>query len=326
MSITPNFRTEVNFTSKFEKNNHSKQFLLIGSCFSSEMSLFFKKYCFGFLNPYGTIYNPISLAKNLEMLVNNEPFSKRNLTTNNGVYLSWSHSGKYYNNNPELLLEKLNSEQENTFKTFKNNSTLFVTFGTSKLYELKETNEVVANCHKNISANFNTRRATINEVVNSWKTILKKINNKVIFTVSPVRHIRDGLIENNLNKSILLLAIDQLCKEFPKKASYFPSYEILIDELRDYRFYSNDWVHPSQEAKEFIWRVLSNNIFSEETRKLNLEIQKIRSSLAHRPKFGINDDYLSFLNNTYQKIIELKTRTPNYTWENEINNIKKIIN
>ena len=326
MSITPNFRTEVNFTSKFEKNNHSKQFLLIGSCFSSEMSLFFKKYCFGFLNPYGTIYNPISLAKNLEMLVNNEPFSKRNLTTNNGVYLSWNHSGKYYNNNPELLLEKLNSEQENTFKTFKNNSTLFVTFGTSKLYELKETNEVVANCHKNISTIFNTRRATINEVVNSWRSILKKIDNPVIFTVSPVRHIRDGLVENNLNKSVLLLAIEQLCKEFPEKANYFPSYEILIDELRDYRFYSKDWIHPSEEAKEFIWNKLSNIMFSEPTKKLNLEISKIRLSLAHRPKFGINTEYLNFLNKTLQKVKEIKSSTPNYSWKEEEYNINEIIN
>jgi len=326
MSVTQNFRTEVSFSSKSKNNNHSDQFLFIGSCFASEMSLYFKKYCFGFLNPYGTIYNPISLAINLEMLINKESFTKRNLVDNNGVFLSWNHSSKYYSNRSELLLKKINKEQENTYEILKNNSKLFVTFGTSKLYMIKESNQVVANCHKYLSTNFYTKRATINEVVDSWRPILKKIDNKVIFTASPVRHIREGLVENNLNKSVLLLAIDQLCKEFPEKASYFPSYEILIDELRDYRFYRNDWVHPSEEAKEFIWNKLSYIMFSEQTKKLNLEIHKIRSSLAHRPKFGINTEYLSFLNKTLQKINEIKSSTPNYSWEDEINNIKEKIN
>ena len=125
---------------------------------------------------------------------------------------------------------------------------------------------------------------------------------------------------------MLLLAIDQLCKEFPEKVSYFPSYEILIDELRDYRFYSKDWVHPSQEAKEFIWNKLSNIIFSEKTKKLNIEIYKIRTSLAHKPKFGINTEYLSFLNKILQKIKKIKSNTPNYLWKDEENTINEIIN
>jgi hypothetical protein len=173
---------------------------------------------------------------------------------------------------------------------------------------------------------FTTRRATVDEVINSWRSILEKIDNQVIFTVSPVRHVRDGLVENNLNKSVLLLAIDQLCKEFPEKVSYFPSYEILIDELRDYRFYSNDWVHPSEEAKEFIWNKLSNIMFSEKTKKLNFEIHKIRSSLAHQPKYGINTQYLKFINKTLKKIKEIKSNTPNYSWKDEENAINEIIN
>lgn len=326
MSLIQNFRTEVNLTSKSKNNNHSDKFLFIGSCFASEMSLFFKKYCFGYLNPYGTIYNPISIANNLKMLISKDSFNKRNLVKNNGVFLSWNHSGKYYSNSSELLLKKINKEQEDTLKILKSNSNIFITFGTSKVYIHKETNQVVANCHKYMNNIFSTKRATIEEVVESWRFILKKINNPVVFTVSPVRHIRDGLVENNLNKSVLLLAINQLCKEFPEKASYFPSYEILIDELRDYRFYSNDWIHPSEEAKEFIWNKLSNIMFSEKTKKLNLEIHKIRSSLSHQPKFGINDEYLSFLNKTLQKIKKIKSSTPNYLWKDEENTINKIIN
>lgn len=326
MSLIQNFRTEVNLTSKSKNNNHSDKFLFIGSCFAYEMSLFFKKYCFGYLNPYGTIYNPISIAKNLKMLISKDSFNKRNLVKNNGVFLSWNHSGKYYSNSSELLLKKINKEQEDTLKILKSNSNIFITFGTSKVYIHKETNQVVANCHKYMNNIFSTKRATIEEVVESWRFILKKIDNPVVFTVSPVRHIKDGLVENNLNKSVLLLAINQLCKEFPEKASYFPSYEILIDELRDYRFYSNDWIHPSEEAKEFIWNKLSNIMFSEKTKKLNLEIKKIRSSLSHQPKFGINDEYLSFLNKTLQKIKKVKSSTPNYLWKDEENTINKIIN
>ena len=326
MSLIQNFRTEVKLDSKSKNNNHSDQFLLIGSCFATEMSLFFKKYCFDYLNPYGTIYNPISLANNFEKLISKDSYNERNLVDNNGVFLSWNHSGKYYSNSSDLLLKKLNREQEDSFKMLKSNSNLFITFGTSKLYIHKESNKVVANCHKQMNTIFSTRRATIDEVVNSWRPILKRINNTVIFTVSPVRHVRDGLVENNLNKSVLLLAIDQLCKEFPEKVSYFPSYEILIDELRDYRFYSNDWIHPSEEAKEFIWNKLSDILFSEKSKKLNLEIYKIRSSLSHQPKFGINNEYISFLNKTLKKIKEIKTNTPNYSWKNEENTINQIIN
>tara|TARA_Y100000385_G_scaffold42212_1_gene39230 strand:+ start:329 stop:1309 length:981 start_codon:yes stop_codon:yes gene_type:complete len=326
MSLLQNFRTEVNLQSKSKNQNHSDKFLLIGSCFATEMSLFFKKYCFGYLNPYGTIYNPISLADNFEKLISKESFNERNLVKNNGVFLSWNHSGKYYSNRSDLLLKKINKEQDDVFKMLKSNSNLFITFGTSKLYIHKENNQVVANCHKYMNTIFNTRRATVDEVVDPWRSIIKKIDNPVIFTVSPVRHIREGLVENNLNKSVLLLAIDQLCKEFPEKVSYFPSYEILIDELRDYRFYSKDWVHPSQEAKEFIWNKLSNIIFSEKTKKLNIEIYKIRTSLAHKPKFGINTEYLSFLNKILQKIKKIKSNTPNYLWKDEENTINEIIN
>lgn len=326
MSFIQNFRTEVNLTSKSKNNNHLDQFLLIGSCFATEMSLFFKKYCFGYLNPYGTIYNPISLADNFEKLISKESFNERNLVKNNGVFLSWNHSGKYYSSSSNLLLKKINKEQDDVFKMLKSNSNLFITFGTSKLYIHKENNQVVANCHKYKNTIFNTRRATVDEVVDPWRSIIKKIDNPVIFTVSPVRHVREGLVENNLNKSVLLLAIDQLCKEFPEKVSYFPSYEILIDELRDYRFYSKDWVHPSQEAKEFIWNKLSNIIFSEKTKKLNIEIYKIRTSLAHQPKFGINTEYLSFLNKILQKIKKIKSNTPNYLWKDEENTINEIIN
>jgi hypothetical protein len=326
MSLTQNFRTEVNLASKSNNHNHSDKFLLIGSCFATEMSLFFKKYCFGYLNPYGTIYNPISLANNFEKLISKELYNESNLINNSGVFLSWNHSGKYYSNSSDLLLNKINEQQEEVFKILKSNSVIFITFGTSKLYIHKESNQVVANCHKQMKTIFTSRRATVNEVVESWRSILKKIDNKVIFTVSPVRHVREGLVENNLNKSVLLLAIDQLCKEFPEKVSYFPSYEILLDELRDYRFYCNDWIHPSEEAKEFIWNKLSDVLLSEKSKNLNLEIHKIRTSLAHKPKFGINNEYLSFLNNIYQKIKDIKGKTPNYLWKDEEKTINDLIN
>ena len=326
MSLTQNFRTEVNLASKSNNHNHSDKFLLIGSCFATEMSLFFKKYCFGYLNPYGTIYNPISLANNFEKLISKESYNESNLINNSGVFLSWNHSGKYYSNSSDLLLKKINEQQEEVFKILKSNSVIFITFGTSKLYIHKESNQVVANCHKQMKTIFTSRRATVNEVVESWRSILKKIDNKVIFTVSPVRHVREGLVENNLNKSVLLLAIDQLCKEFPEKVSYFPSYEILLDELRDYRFYCNDWIHPSEEAKEFIWNKLSDVLLSEKSKNLNLEIHKIRTSLAHKPKFGINNEYLSFLNNIYQKIKDIKGKTPNYLWKDEEKTINDLIN
>ena len=302
------FRTEVDTSLSINNLSHSDNFVLIGSCFSNQMSKYFNKNCFNVLNPFGTIYNPISLQQNIYSAITNRIFDETNLIQSDEVFLSWNHSGRYFNKHEKLLLKTINSEQEKIHELISSNATIIVTFGTANVYELISSNKIVANCHKKSSSSFK-----------------KRTNNRIIFTVSPVRHIRDGLKENNLSKSTLLLAVNELCKEFGNQTHYFPSYELLIDELRDYRFYANDWVHPSEEATDFIWEKLSNEIFSNETKSLIIKIGKIRRDLAHKPKYGNSKEHTIFLKNILEKINRIKNFTINYDWNQEINQINSII-
>lgn len=319
------FRTEVDTSLSINNLSHSDRFILIGSCFSNQMSKYFNRSCFNVLNPFGTIYNPISLQQNIFSAINNRIFDETNLIQSDEVFLSWNHSGRYFNKHEKLLLKTINNEQEKIHELISSNATIIVTFGTANVYELISSNKIVANCHKKSSSSFKKRILSVSEIVSSWTEVLKSINNRIIFTVSPVRHIRDGLKENNLSKSTLLLAVNELCKEFGNQTHYFPSYELLIDELRDYRFYANDWVHPSEEATDFIWEKLSNEIFSTETKSLINKIGKIRRDLAHKPKYGISKEHTIFLKNVLEKINRIKNFTINYDWNPEINQIKSMI-
>ena len=319
------FRTEVDTSLSIKNLTHFDSFILIGSCFSNQMSNYFNTNCFNVLKPFGNIYNPISLQQNIQNAINNKIFDTTSLVQDDNVFLSWNHSGRYFNKYEKLLLNTINKEQEKIRQLINSNATIIVTFGTSNVYEMICNNKIVANCHKKPASLFNKRRLSVSDIVESWSKVLKLINNQVIFTVSPVRHIKDGLKESNLSKSILLLAVNELCKEFRNQTHYFPSYELLIDELRDYRFYANDWVHPSKEATDFIWEKLSNELFSHETKSIIIKIGKIRRDLAHNPKFGFSKENTIFLKNILEKINEIKNFTINYNWNQEIDQINSLI-
>jgi len=319
------FRTEVDTSIEINNRKHTDKFILMGSCFSDEMFKYFSKFCFDILKPYGTIFNPITLSKNLEKAILNINFQEEDLLKTDELYLSWNHSGKYYNRYEKLLLKILNEEQQKINKFIENKADLIVTFGTATIYELTNNNTIVANWHKESQSLFVKRRLDVAEIVESWRSILNKIDNNIIFTVSPVRHVRDGLINNNLNKSILLIAINQLKQEF-SNAHYFPSYELLMDELRDYRFYASDWIHPSLEATGFIWNKLSHQLFTADTLKIMEEINKIRNELNHQSKFGMTKQHMLFLEKTLKKISKIQAHTGQYDWSQEISNLKSQLN
>ncbi len=163
-----------------------------------------------------------------------------------------------------------------------------LTFGTAYVYEQKETGKVVANCHKLPENNFNRRLLLADEIVDEYTSLIISLaarnpNLKILFTVSPIRHIRDGMHANQLSKSTLLLAIDRLQQLFPQHVFYFPSYEIVLDELRDYRFYADDMLHPSPLAVRYLWGRFSETFFSADTKQIMAEIEDIRRDLAHKP-------------------------------------------
>jgi hypothetical protein len=201
-------------------------------------------------------------------------------------------------------------------------SCLFITFGSAYVYEWKETEKVVANCHKLPDRLFNRRRLKVNEIVDEYQSLLSAIwvvnpNCRVLFTVSPIRHIRDGLHENQLSKSTLLLAIDELKRLYPDKVLYFPTYELLIDELRDYRFYADDLVHLSNKAVEYVWQRFLETSFTADAIKTMQSVKEIKKMMEHRPLHPESEEYVRFLHQIVLKIETLSEKYPYFDFDKE---------
>jgi lysophospholipase L1-like esterase len=272
------------------KPSHSKiaygqKVVLIGSCFSDEMATKFKYFGFDYLsNPFGTLFHPNALAR---LVLMEEASFSESIVQSKDLYFSWYTSSLVYAKSRNELIEKIRLLQSSFLDYLKNADWLFVTFGTSIGYS-KE-NEVVANCHKFSSSEFTKSLSSVQEMKELWQEALHKIKIinptiNVVFTVSPVRHSKDGLIENNRSKARLIELIGDLLNtnDFSLSLSYFPSYEIVIDELRDYRFYKEDGVHPSKEAIDYVFEKFKDVYMDENTSLLMQQIHKLRTENAHR--------------------------------------------
>ncbi|MEZ4880272.1 MAG: GSCFA domain-containing protein [Chitinophagales bacterium] len=231
--------------------NYGQQILLLGSCFAENIGALLAQHYFNIeVNPYGIIYNPMSLASSLQEIIDRKQYTEEDVFLYQELFASFNHHGKFKSTNKEELLNEIN----NTiiyFNNYINNlDVLFITFGTAFVYEHIANQQVVANCHKLPSSTFNKRLLNSTEIVSTYLLLIKRLqavrpNIKIVFTVSPVRHIKDGLIENNRSKAVLLTAVHELVEQLDA-CFYFPAYELLIDDLRDYRFFDSDLVHPNQ--------------------------------------------------------------------------------
>lgn len=250
-------QTKVNSKPSEKKIGYQDKILLLGSCFADNIGSKFGEYYFQCtVNPFGTLYNPASIMKAIHLSLRKE--SKRYLLQHNGLWHSMVHHGSFSHPDKNVLLHRYEASQTIMRNALHEASTIIVTFGTSWVYEME--GMVVANCHKMPADRFRRDCMTANRIVEMWLPLLVQIPNKHwIFTVSPIRHIKDGLHANHLSKATLMQAIDTLivnARELNPSSSYsyFPSYEIMMDELRDYRFYAEDMVHPSPLAVEYIWQ------------------------------------------------------------------------
>jgi GSCFA family len=281
------FRTELSpFKAEFSIH-HQTPTLGIGSCFVENIGEKMTARRFPFhQNPFGIVYNPLSMAAQLDILTSEKRFEEKDLVEINGLYHSWLHHGSYSNDTPSSTLSAINSEIDKARSFLKTTNRLFLTFGSASVYQLKTTGEVVANCHKAPPQYFDRRRLSTREIVAAFTPIFEKLSTQhvdlqIILTVSPIRHLRDGLIENNLSKATLLLAADELAQKFPN-VSYFPAYELIMDDLRDYRFFERDMMHPTAQAVDYVWQFFSDTYFSEETKNIIQEVEKINAMQAHR--------------------------------------------
>ena len=268
----------------FPKFRHGESFVFLGSCFSDELGTIVKANGFDSLvNPGGTIFHPLAIAKLIEWTFD-DSLSLR-LLQQEDIFFSWDLSGSVYGMSSEEIALKIDKLRTDLRKYLRKANQLFVTFGSAWSYRLKSDGEIVANCHKQSNILFQKENSSIEEIVSSWKSmiaLLKKENPRIaiFFTVSPVRHIKDGYIENNRSKARLLMAVEELQKE--PNVFYFPAYEFVLDDLRDFRYFKSDGVHPTQEAVIELWDFFQSSFFSEETIDLLLQWQLIRQAEQHK--------------------------------------------
>lgn len=297
--------------------NHDNPITLIGSCFSQNIGDKLKYHKFK-VNPnfFGTVFNPISIANNLSRLIEKQLYTTADFYIfQDKKIVNFNNQFSSFKNDIEQIVKEENSAFVKEIEHFKSSKTLILTFGTAWVYEFNETKKIVANCHKIPNTNFTKRILGVKEIVEVYQSIIEQLKHyNIIFTVSPVRHSKDGLHENNLSKATLHLAINKLTEQF-KNCNYFPAYELVIDELRDYRFYKDDLVHPTDLAVNYVWEKFTESYFSEETNKLNQEIAKIQTALNHKPSDADTKAHQEFLAKTQKQISEIQLLYPNINFD-----------
>lgn len=311
------FRTEVDLPEFKKKMGYRHQTMMIGSCFAENIGTFLQQLCFPIMvNPFGILYNPISISNSLTHLLTGKKFSEHDLFFSNGIYNSFSHHSRYSDSNPVKMLGQINTQSAEASAILKSCSHLFITFGTSWTFKHKASNEIVSNCHKLSSATFDRSRLSVEQITAAWIPLiidLKKLNPdlQLVFTVSPIRHLKDGVHENQVSKSVLIIAIEELISKFcDDTISYFPSYELVLDELRDYRFYASDMTHLSEVATEFIRERFMTAILDREAKTIAAELEKLTQALNHRPLNANRTAYISFIENQLEKTNLLQNKYP----------------
>lgn len=324
------YRTEVICPKANFEINHSNQIFLIGSCFSDNIFTKFNQHKFAAeANPYGVIYNPISISNFLSRVTNQNFYVEDDIEIYNEQYFNFEHHTSLNSLSKDEHLNQLNRLVKSQQQILKNTKFLFITFGTAYVYHHIYQNIIVANCHKLPNTHFEKKRLSTKQILDTYTLLLTEIekfnpNCKIIFTVSPVRHWKDGVIENQRSKATLHLAIDYLQQQF-EQVSYFPSYEIVMDELRDYRFYSPDMLHPNQQAIDLIWHKLSSTYFNEKTLILNKEISSLLKQYNHKPFNKNSEAHKTALDTLHQKMIEFQNENEAINFEKELDSIKQTL-
>lgn len=292
------FRTEVHFSEISEKINLDNQIFSIGSCFSSEIcKILTNGQLQTYDNPFGTIFNPFSITNSVEKIVQKYQYGLDDLYCHQGKYISLDHHTDFDLMDAQSVLEKINHKIEEAHAFLKETKWILVTLGSSFVYELISSGNIVANCHKIPNQLFCKRLLSLDEIKNSLQKLItsfKKIAHqdvRILMTISPVRHIRDGIQENQLSKSRLIHSVHEVISA-EKNCFYLPVYEMMMDDLRDYRFYKEDMIHPTEQAVHYIFEKFQRAFLSEETQRFIQECFKIQAFLNHRPTNPNHPDYL----------------------------------
>ncbi len=305
-----NFRTELFIDKNPDKITYNSKILALGSCFAQNISNKLRRYRFNVTsNPFGTIFNPLSVFRLLEICRDNQEIDLSLIHEQNGTWNHFNFHSKVAALSKTQLLVNIEDEVTTTRKILNESDTLIITFGSAFVYKLIENQTVVANCHKAPSTKFNKELLKVEHIVDGFRKIYHHLNhiNNIILTVSPVRHVKDSITLNNVSKSVLRLACHEILNEFPH-VKYFPAYEFLLDDLRDYRFYESDLLHPTASAQTYIFEKFVEAYMNEEDQKMIESVEKLIKATEHKPFNLQSEEYQKFVQETIGKMEQLHTK------------------
>lgn len=316
------FRTEQTLSLAPNPVGYDDKLLLIGSCFSDNIGNWLTSRYFDVLvNPFGTLYNPLSTARCLRLLAADKRYAASELFEHDGLYHSFDHHSRFSAPTPDEALRRINDACIAGHRQLSRATRLVVTWGTAWVYRLADAEgggSVVGNCHRLPEKRFVRSRLSVDEIATEWRSLIGELtaanpNLRLTLTVSPIRHLKDTLHGNQLSKATLLLAAEQLAAEMPDRVDYFPAYELLIDDLRDYRFYAADMVHPSETAVEYVRTKFAERYFTPATMAVLAQCEKIARALEHRPSDEKSESYKRFLTQNIQTIEQLTAKSTFFT-------------
>lgn len=319
-NIEMNLMLNIDFKKPSKQINYNDKIMLIGSCFTEHIGNSLEELKFSVLqNPHGILFDPASICKSLLSYIQNKQYSEIELFQMNEIWNSWDHHSRFSHTNKTEGLRIINESQTKAHEFLKKADWLIITPGTSFSYHLTDlapgNNDVgVANCHRAPAQWFTKHLSGINETISGFENCIHQLNQfnpklHIIFTVSPVRHARDGVVENNRSKARLIEAVHHLVNTLDR-LYYFPSYELMIDVLRDYRFYDADLVHPNYMGTEFVLEKFAENYIDEKTNKLMEEVRKIVIAKKHKALQPSTKAHKEFLDSHAKKIMELTKQYP----------------
>ena len=299
------FRQEFQPESLAIKLQHKHKLMLLGSCFTEQMGTKMSRVKFRTLeNPHGILFNPASICKSVQTYIQNKVYLQEDLFEHEGIWGSWDHHTRFSDVNSTVVLEKINESQKKAHDFLKEADWLMLTLGSAFLYEKMDVG-FVANCHKVPTDKFRRRLMATEEIISMFKQLFQKLllfnpHIKILFTISPVRHLREGFIENNRSKANLINAVHQLIADH-QNIFYFPAYELIIDDLRDYRFFAEDMVHPNHQATSYVWEKFQQTCIEESDLGLIKEMHQLDLAKNHKAFNPDSNQHKLFLKKCAEK-------------------------
>jgi len=318
-----NLRTNIDIPESSYGLTYKKKSMLVGSCFTGNIGGTLRYYKFPvMINPFGVMYNPVSVKKVLDILMREAYFEEKDLNYYNNLWLSFYHDTSFSGDDQKNVLKTINRQIHEGAQWLSDINLLIITFGTARVYRHKNDHSIVSNCHKLPAEEFSRELLDVGTIVDEYKSLIAQLRDfnphmHMVFTISPVRHWKDGAVGNQQSKATLILALQKLLEEHPE-IEYFPAYEIMMDELRDYRFYGDDMLHPGNTGIQYIWERFSQTYIKKSTFKLMDQVEEIVKARNHKPFRPKSLEYQKFLKKQIEKTEQLIDKHPHINLRPEL--------